>query len=323
MSESSATSYPLQGGALEVTAAAAANVGNVRETQEDSLLCAAPIFIVADGMGGHAAGDVASRVTVEAFEPLAGEHAFANAADVIAAMEQANDRVLEIVAEDSDEHKHDGGAGTTLTGVVLVRDPGEYTGLYWMVLNVGDSRVYAFDGQRVAQVTVDHSAVQELVTLGRLTPEQAERHPDRNVVTRAIGNRYGVLPDLWLVPVAGHQRFVICSDGLTKELADGDIGRIVASFDRDDESAFDPQAAADALVEAALDEGGRDNVSVIVLDSAVVPDRADDGGASAGAGRAGGEDAASSSTADTTVHDRLGQGDGAASDAAGATRVER
>ena len=110
-------------------------------------------------------------------------------------------------------------AGTTLTGVALV-DAGDGAGFHWMVFNIGDSRVYAWDGRTLEQLSVDHSAVQELVDAGLISAEDAERHPDRNVITRAIGADEVVDPDVWLIPATGRQVFLICSDGLSKEVDD-------------------------------------------------------------------------------------------------------
>lgn len=135
-----------------------------------------------------------------------------------------------------------------------------------MIFNVGDSRVYSWNGREVVQITVDHSAVHELVALGVITPEEALVHPDRNVITRAVGSDTFVDTDLWLMPVQGHQVFIICSDGLTKELEDEQISATIRNHI---ENTHD-RTRSRRLVAEALRHGGRDNVSVVVVESTVV-----------------------------------------------------
>ncbi len=151
-------------------------------------------------------------------------------------------------------------AGTTLTGVALV-DAGDGAGFHWMVFNIGDSRVYSWDGRTLEQLSVDHSAVQELVDAGLLRAEDAERHPDRNVITRAIGADEVVDPDVWFIPATGRQVFLICSDGLSKEVDDEQLADILAG------DTGHAAGLAGELVDAALEHGGRDNVTVIVVES--------------------------------------------------------
>jgi serine/threonine protein phosphatase PrpC len=146
-------------------------------------------------------------------------------------------------------------AGTTLTGVIRVRVP-ERADEQWMVVNVGDSRVYLWDGERLRQLSVDHSAVQELVDAGLITQEQAAVHPERNMITRALGAEDFVDTDVIMVPEDGRPTFLICSDGLTRELDDGRIAEILAAGVSD---------AADRLVDAAVEAGAHDNVTVIVV----------------------------------------------------------
>jgi serine/threonine protein phosphatase PrpC len=162
-------------------------------------------------------------------------------------------------------------AGTTVAGVALV-DAGDGRGVHWMVFNVGDSRVYAWDGRRLQQVTVDHSAVQELVDAGLISSDDAERHPDRNVITRAVGADDVVEPDVWLVPAVGRQVFLICSDGLSKEVGDEQIAQILTGH------SMHAAGLAGELVDAALAAGARDNVTAVVVESDLGGD-ADDNGA--------------------------------------------
>jgi protein phosphatase len=142
--------------------------------------------------------------------------------------------------------------GTTLTGLALVDDG------RWAVLNVGDSRVYRYADGQLTQLTVDHSAVQQLVDAGLLDARAALRHPRRNVVTRSLGTQPPPAPDIALRDPVPGERFVVCSDGLTNELSDAEISRLLADCD-------DPQQAAEQLVERAVRAGGRDNVTVIVV----------------------------------------------------------
>ncbi|HEX8768509.1 MAG TPA: protein phosphatase 2C domain-containing protein, partial [Jatrophihabitans sp.] len=157
----------------------ATDVGRVRTLNEDSLLAVPGLFVVADGMGGHAAGEVASQLAIAEFARLA-EQPTVRAEDVTEVVRQANEHILSAGAERGDRH----GMGTTLTGIGVV---GSEHGEELAVFNVGDSRVYRFTEGQLHQLTVDHSAVQELVDAGRLTAQAARSHPRRNVVTRSLG----------------------------------------------------------------------------------------------------------------------------------------
>ena len=254
-------------GELELSGSAASDVGAVRAVNEDAFFARVPVFAVADGMGGHAYGDRASRTVAEVLAERFPEPEPTTPVDVIAAIDEANARVQALITEEDGPGVV---AGTTVTGVALVEvDPagGDAPAPHWMIFNVGDSRVYGWNGRDVVQITVDHSAVQELVLLGVLTPEEALIHPDRNVITRAVGSEPQVQTDLWLMPVQGHQVFVVCSDGLTKELEDREISGIIAGH-VDSELVADSLAAT--LVRRALEAGGRDNISVVVVESVAV-----------------------------------------------------
>jgi protein phosphatase len=145
---------------------------------------------------------------------------------------------------------------TTAVGIVAIE---QYGAPYWMAFNIGDSRLYRSGEAGLEQVSVDHSYVQELVDSGRLSPAEARRHPERSVITCALGVEAAYRPDFWLFPAEPGQRFLLCSDGLTDEVGDADISALLARADH-------PQIAADALVAAALHAGAADNVSVIVVD---------------------------------------------------------
>ncbi|WP_035777217.1 protein phosphatase 2C domain-containing protein [Arthrobacter sp. H5] len=229
----------------------ASDRGLKRELNEDSLIAAEPVFAVADGMGGHEAGEIASGICVRTLGDswIIGEHAPQfSAADLEELLHKA----------DRDIREETGGkAGTTLTGVVLVQ---ESAMPYWLFFNVGDSRTYRLSQGRFGQISVDHSEVQELVDLGQITAEEATVHPRRHVVTRALGTGEDTEADFWLMPVEEGDRILICSDGLSGELSDERIYALLSTLNN-------PQHAADAMVQETLRSGARDNVSVIVLDA--------------------------------------------------------
>ena len=231
--------------------AARTDRGLVRRVNEDSILARPPVFLVADGMGGHAHGDRASQAVAQVFEAEIAGGAPTDPDAVLAAVRRANE-VVHAIGEDQF-------AGTTVAGVALVVSRSEE--LQWLIFNVGDSRVYEFADGALTQLSVDHSAVQELLDAGTISVDDVENHPERNVVTRAIGPDFEPQPDVWLRPAAGARTFVLCTDGLTKELDDAAIGRIVRESEL--------SAAATRLVDAALAGGGRDNVSAVVLEATV------------------------------------------------------
>ncbi|MFF5625228.1 protein phosphatase 2C domain-containing protein [Microbacterium sp. LWH10-1.2] len=223
------------------------DVGLKRVVNEDSVLAASPVFLVADGMGGHEAGDKASQAVVAAFAPLSGTQV--STAEIGAALARANDAVSVIAAQ------HSRGAGSTVAAVVLL----EHDEVpHWLVFNVGDSRVYRHHGNELEQLTVDHSLGQELVDAGELRAEDLATFPQRNVITRAIGADDS-LADSWLVPVVNGERLLICSDGLSGEVTDESIRATLTMCGR-------PETAAAALVRRATQAGGRDNISVVVVD---------------------------------------------------------
>ncbi|QPZ40166.1 serine/threonine-protein phosphatase [Paramicrobacterium chengjingii] len=226
------------------------DVGRRRRINEDSIIMASPIFAVADGMGGHQRGDEASRVVVEQLQLSVRPGEPTSPETVFTGITAANARILSWADEG-------GLAGSTVAGVALVSLSSQADS-HWMVFNIGDSRVYVLDGQRLRQVTVDHSAVQELIDHGRISPAEAATHPQRNVVTRAVGVEADADPDVWLLPAEGHQMFIICSDGLSREVSDEEIRSILLDA---------PADPSKALVDRAVEAGARDNVSAIVVDA--------------------------------------------------------
>jgi serine/threonine protein phosphatase PrpC len=236
---------------VKLTWGQATNVGCVRELNEDAVIAALPIFAVADGMGGHAAGEVASGLTITALAALAGQGEVSSD-DVLNAIRTANATIAARAREDAGQR----GMGTTVTGLAVVSAE---SNPHWLVFNVGDSRVYRLVDGVLEQLTIDHSEVEELVMAGSISRSEARVHPRRNVITRSLGTQLAPTTDEWLLPPIVGERFLVCSDGLFNEVDDDQIAALMSSI-------IDPQSAADALVAAAVSAGGADNISVIVVD---------------------------------------------------------
>jgi protein phosphatase len=243
------------GGAVVLSWAARSDVGHRRTSNEDSVVVAAPMFAVADGMGGHAAGDRASAAAVEHLSPRKGVR-FLDVATLESSLAAAA-HDIDTLAEGIPI-----GVGTTVTGaaLMLIDDVPVFA-----VFNIGDSRVYRLEDNELTRVTTDHSVVQELVDAGLIAAEDAESHPESNVITRALGFRDDPRPDVVMVPVRPGLRLLICSDGLTKELGDDRIRMLLTA-------GLVPAETAGALVDAALAAGGRDNVTVAVVDVVDAPE---------------------------------------------------
>jgi protein phosphatase len=242
--------------ALAVSTGAATHTGLRRTLNEDAFLASAPVFLVADGMGGHEAGERASAAVIEEFSRHIGQPALA--------LDQVRDAVSVARAEvEALSTTSNGRAGTTLSGVVIATVDGMG---YWLVLNIGDSRVYRLEDGDLEQVSVDHSVVQELVESGELRPEDAQTDRRRNIITRAIGAGSDGEVDYWLFPAEMGDRMLVCSDALSSELSDGAIREILMVE-------ADPQRAADILVSSAVHAGGRDNVTAVVIDAISVASR--------------------------------------------------
>ena len=242
--------------AVELSWFGLTDVGLRRETNQDSYVVAPPIFAVADGMGGHSAGEIASAAVVRRLAELGGGRAVSEA-EISAALSDAVDDI------ELDAGQTDLGAGTTVTGVTFA-DCADH-GAVWRVFNIGDSRVYQFFEGALSQLTVDHSVVQHLMDTGAITPEEAEVHPHANVITRAVGFNEEPSPDYTALAVVPGQRILICSDGLTKELTELGIRHFLAAAETAEE-------AARSLVAQALANSGRDNVTVVVIDVHAVLD---------------------------------------------------
>src|SRR5918999_4707926 len=227
------------------------DAGKVRRNNEDSLLVGEgkdeTLFAVADGIGGFEAGEVASRIAIEVLNELEPGSTFEEA------IGEANRRIL--AAGRGDERLS--GMGTT---VVAVRFGGTHEEPVAEVAHVGDSRAYLLRGGELSPVTEDHSLVAELVRSGDLTRAQAAEHPQKNLITRALGAEDDVEVDTAVLPVEAGDRFLLCSDGLTDMVPEARIAEILA------DSPDDPEEPARALVSAALEAGGSDNVTVVVVD---------------------------------------------------------
>ena len=231
-------------------AGSATDVGRVRSNNQDSLLVReGDLFAVADGMGGHQGGEVASAL---ALETLGQAHDDPSTSTLVEAVRSANRAVFEKAGTSPDLK----GMGTTLTALADVETAeGKRLG----IVNVGDSRLYRARGEHIEQLTEDHSLVASLVRQGRITAEEAESHPQRNILTRALGIDEAVAVDSWEVEPIPGDRFLICSDGLFNEV---DEGRMIATLRRFD----DPADAARELVRLANEGGGRDNITAVVVE---------------------------------------------------------
>jgi serine/threonine protein phosphatase PrpC len=243
---------------VELHHGAATDVGLVREVNEDAYLVAPPVFVVADGMGGHDRGDVAAAIVVEEFARLAdGGYDVRRGPEVVAeTLRAAQTRIATYDAEQRAAGARDFAAGTTAVVALLIEEGGEPK---WLLANLGDSRVYRLLDGVVEQVSVDHSVVQELVEAGVITPDDAAVHPERHIITRALGGRGSVEADYYVLPLSGAERLLLCSDGVSGMIDDEQIGAILAA-------ASDPRDAADRLVAAAVAAGGRDNATAVVVD---------------------------------------------------------
>jgi serine/threonine protein phosphatase PrpC len=231
------------------------DTGRQRRDNEDSAFARAPLFVVADGMGGAQAGEVASQLAVEAFEDeLSGDGSTEQR--LARRAQDANRRIYEI---SSTEHER-AGMGTTLTAVYV--DESNLA-----VAHVGDSRAYLFRDGELGRMTQDHTLVDALIRAGKLTEEQAAEHPQRSVITRALGVDPEVEVDTWSYPARAGDVVLLCSDGLTSMISEEQIARILA-----DETDLD--RAAERLIADANEAGGRDNITVILfrLEEAGGPD---------------------------------------------------
>ncbi len=221
-------------------------VGHVREHNEDSLVVTPPLFAVADGMGGHEAGEVASEIAINALAELAPASPDGDA--LARAVTAANLEVIKAPGKGIGRE----GMGTTLTAAIL-------EGERLVIAQVGDSRAYLLHQGRLQQLTRDHSLMADMIEAGQLTEAEARVHPNRSVITRAIGSDPHMQPDIYELNVETGDRILLCSDGITTMLEDPQIARIMGSSET-------AQECADNLVAAALDAGGYDNATAVIMD---------------------------------------------------------
>jgi serine/threonine protein phosphatase PrpC len=226
--------------------AAVTDIGRVRSHNEDSILAQPPLFVVADGLGGHEAGEVASSIAIETVRDHAPKRADAKALG--RAVRAANREVIRAAGEGIGRT----GMGTTLTAAIV-------EGTRIAVAHVGDSRAYLLHGTQLQRVTEDHSMVADLVRRGEITEQESRVHPNRSIITRALGSEANMEADVLEVEASEGDRLLLCSDGLTGMLDDAAIARILGQY-------RDPEVTAHALVAAANEGGGQDNISVVIVD---------------------------------------------------------
>lgn len=247
----------MRSGSTVVSWAGLTDIGLTRSMNQDCILAQSPLFIVADGMGGHAAGDVASRLAIDVFSELL-ELPSIGVRDLARAARIANERILGDVVASPDRR----GMGTTITGFAIAESA---FGAHAAILNVGDSRTYLWREQTLLRLTHDHSVVQELLDAGEIGEHEVTTHPHRHVVTRVLGADSEVDVDTWAMPLRTGDRLLVCSDGLSSVVPHGLVATTLANT---------PQAerTASRLIGLALDSGAPDNVSVIVVDIVDAPE---------------------------------------------------
>ena len=226
----------------------ASDRGLRRDENQDAMYADIGLFVVADGMGGHLGGSVASSLAVK----TVAANSPSTRAELVAAVRHAN----QVVHHRSTAHADLSGMGTTLCAIAVVQQGDSRV---WSLVNVGDSRVYRYQRGELAQLTVDHNFVAEMIRAGDLTAAEAAEHPRRNTLTRAVGVEPDVLVDDWVLELSGHDRFLLCTDGITNELRESDISDLLGIAEH-------PSNVARALVRQANDRGGRDNSTALVVD---------------------------------------------------------
>jgi serine/threonine protein phosphatase PrpC len=234
---------------LELSWGAVTDVGKIRKLNEDDMLLAPGVFVVADGMGGHAAGEIASRLTIETFADIVTGGAL-DVSAIAGVISNANERVRDYSG--SNGHQ---GMGCTVVGALLVDNAGENS---LVVFNVGDARCYVLADDELVQLTHDHSLVQEMVDQGEIPASSARTHPQRNVVTRAVGIEPSVSADFVVAPRTS-LRMLLCSDGVHGELADERLAALLRVAGR-------PDTIARSIIDAVLEGRASDNATAMVID---------------------------------------------------------
>ena len=241
---------------MELRWGATTHQGRVRQGNEDAFMACPNLFVVADGMGGHNAGEVASAMAVASLSAGAGQ-GIKSPSELELLIRSANAAIYTASTTYADQR----GMGTTITAVARLNNDESESGQRFelAIANVGDSRTYLKRNNELLRVTLDHSYVQALVNEGFISIAEARVHPRRNIVTRALGIESDVEVDISVIEVQHGDRFVLCSDGLVDEADDEEIDTVLYSHET-------PQMAAEDLVTLANDHGGRDNTTVIVID---------------------------------------------------------
>jgi PPM family protein phosphatase len=244
-----------------IRAAMGSDIGKRRRRNQDSGVNKPGVYIVCDGMGGGVGGERASAIAAKHFASLADQPVRSRAI-IKAALDEAQSDIRDL------GHDLGGIAGTTATGLILPSRPsedGSEQAPLWYVINIGDSRTYHFDfdeqgnaiASSISRITKDHSQRQQAIDSGLLSPQMADAAIPRNIITQCIGSPQGIKPDFYAVVPSG--RFIVCSDGLYCEVPDTAIAAISHANP-------DPNRAVDALIEAAVNAGGKDNITVLVVD---------------------------------------------------------
>lgn len=230
----------------KVSYAALTDVGRVRTHNEDSVLAQAPLFVVADGLGGHQAGEIASSIAIETLRDNAPRKADSKALG--RAVRAANKEIMRAAKEGYGRS----GMGTTVTAALV-------EGTRIAIAHVGDSRAYLLHAGVLERVSQDHSMVADMIRAGQLTEAEARIHPNRSVITRALGTDPNVVADTYDIDAEPGDRLLLCSDGLSGMLIDSEIARILGEY-------REPSVAARALIDAANEAGGHDNISAVIVD---------------------------------------------------------
>ena len=229
----------------------ATDVGKIRKMNQDFLAVSDSLFIVADGMGGHRGGEIASEIAVK---KLFDKKRYST-------VQSFRDQVIEAntaVRAEAETNSQLDGMGTTLCGITMI-EPSAGKAEKLAVANIGDSRIYLLSQGQFSQVTEDHSLVEEMRREGKITEQEAENHPHRNIITRALGINTEATVDCWELPIHKDDRFLLCTDGLSNEVSAAEIRHTLEVVDN-------PQEAAEQLVSLANANGGNDNITVVIVD---------------------------------------------------------
>ncbi len=237
--------------AFEGSSVAISHTGKVRSNNQDSGYSGSNLFVVADGMGGHAGGDVASSLAVHRLKDL--DHPFPSPSDAERALQEAIGETATLLIDTVAERPELAGMGTTVSALAMVED-------YAVIAHIGDSRIYLFRDGALTQITADHTFVQRLVDSGRITPEEARYHPRRSVLMRVLGDM-DPDPDVdtFIMPTQPGDRWLLCSDGLCGVVDDAHTGKALGQ-------GYAPGRTADILLKQALDAGAPDNVTIVIVD---------------------------------------------------------